>query len=301
MSSTKDIQRRIKSVKNTKKITKAMEMVASAKLRKAIRSVEKTRPYANMAWQILQNISAKTDARLHALLQKSEAQKNIGLIVITANRGLCGSFNQQVIKKVQEFTKGRDQDLTEIVISTLGTVGAKTLVKRGYNLEADYAKADVTNDSLEIRPLANAAIEFFLEKKYDAVYMVYTDFISSLKQEVRVRQLLPLQKSADLELGAVSTEDRAEKIQFDSGEYLFEPAPQAILDNLLPRLLEVQLYQAALESNASEHSARMAAMRNASEAANDMIDELTLIYNQVRQASITNEIAEIASGKAALE
>ncbi|MFA6027559.1 MAG: ATP synthase F1 subunit gamma [Patescibacteria group bacterium] len=298
MANTRDITRRIKSVKNTKKITKAMEMVSSSKMRRAVNKLMSSRPYASLAWGMLANIAKKTDLNLHPLLQKKDEIKKIGVILITSNRGLCGSFNQQVVKKVLEYLK-LNKENAQVEVVAMGKKGASTMAKMSYTVSAQFDKADVVEEVAVISPLSHLAVKGYLDNTYDKVLLVYTDYVSSLKQEPRVKVLLPLTGEADANLGQVAGE-KEEKV-IENFEYLFEPNPKEILGALLPRLVEVQIYQALLESNASEHSARMLAMRNASDAAGDMIDELTLAFNQARQANITREIAEIAGGKAALE
>jgi F-type H+-transporting ATPase subunit gamma len=304
MPGTKDITRRIKSVKNTSKITKAMEMVSSSKMRRAVAGVLATRPYSNLAWRMVLNIAQKTDVNLHPLLVKREPVKNVGIVLITSNRGLCGSFNQQAIKVALDYIKTNKEANYEFI--ALGSKGGKAMVKMGKKVVADFAKADVLNEVREIWPLSQMITKDYLAGKYDRVVLIYTDFISALRQMPRLKQILPLEPVADMLLGQVGNQEnkktrKQENKDMEGTEYLFEPSPKLILNELLPRLLEVQIYQALLESNASEHSARMLAMRNASDAASDMINELTLAYNQARQAVITREIAEIAGGKAALE
>lgn len=298
MPNTRDITRRIKSVKNTKKITKAMEMVSSSKMRRAVNKLMSSRPYAFLAWDMLSNIAKKTDLQLHPLLQKRDEIKKIGIILITSNRGLCGSFNQQIIKKALQYLKLNKETATVEIIA-MGKKGAHTMARMRYAVSAQFDKADVVEDVATISPLSHLAVKGYLDNIYDKVLLVYTDYVSSLKQEPRAKVLLPLTGEADADLGQVAGAQE-EKV-FKNFEYLFEPNPKTILSALLPRLVEVQIYQALLESNASEHSSRMMAMRNASDAALDMIDELTLAFNQARQANITREIAEIAGGKAALE
>lgn len=310
MANTRDIVRRIKSVKNTKKITKAMEMVSSSKMRRAVQRLMSARPYATLAWGMIENVAKKVDIELHPLLQPRAEIKKIGVIVITSNRGLCGSFNQQVVKKTLDYLK-LNQEKAAVEIIAMGKKGAQTMAKMSYNISAQFDKADVVEEVEEIRPLSHLATKGYLDKKYDKIVLIYTDFVSSLRQETRAKVLLPFVSIQDEKLGSVANmKEDVEKSAIGGSalggkmanfEYLFEPDPKAILNHLLPRLLEVQIYQALLESNASEHSARMLAMRNASDAASDMIDELTLVYNSARQANITREIAEIAGGKAALE
>ncbi len=302
MPNTRDIRRRIKSIHNTKKITKAMEMVASSKMRRAVNGVLASRPYSDLAWQLVLNIVGKMSARHHKLLDRRKEVKRLGIVLITSNRGLCGSFNQQVVKTTVDLIKMQKQlhkDL-EIEIVSVGKAGGRTMNRLGYKVIAQFPKPEVIKDILEVRPMSKMVMSDFLEKKYDKVYLIYTDYVSALKQVPRVKQILPIETVPDFFLGTVN-EKASANIKVKEVEYKFEPPAQDILGELLPRLLTVQVYQAYLESNASEHSARMLAMRNASDAAGDMISELTLIFNQARQAAITKEIAEIAGGKAALE
>jgi F-type H+-transporting ATPase subunit gamma len=320
MPSTKDIQRRIKSIGNTKKITKAMEMVAAAKMRKAIEEVLRTRTYANLSWETVLNLSkvAKQNREhSHPLLRKRKVINKVGIILITSNRGLCGGYNSAIIEKVHESIKKHQENkdiATDFII--LGKKGEVVYKYFGYNIAAEFPKADIINQVSEITPLSQMVINEYLSGKYDKIMVAYTDFVSPMKQIPRVKQLLPVDISAhDKYLGIVGKNEhlgtnkkfiaekeakhlRDEKFIY---EYTFEPSPREVLNEIVPRLVEVQLYQAILEANASEHSARMASMRQATDAANDMVDELTLYYNKARQSSITAEIAEITAGVNALK
>lgn len=315
MANTKDIQRRIKSISSTKKITKAMEMVAAAKMRKAIEAVLKTRTYANLSWQTVLNLSEANDNNekdLHPLLTKRKKIKKVGIVLITSNRGLCAGFNSNLINKVHKSVKthmepGKEQP--EFIL--IGKKGL--LVKKYYNYDiaAEFPKADIISEVKEVYSISKMVINDYLSAKYDKIVLAYTDFVSASKQVPRVKQLLPVDISTQDEyLGVVGEDTRLgldkkfitekkekylkkDKYEFD---YTFEPSPREVLNEMIPRLIEVQLFQALLESNASEYSARMAAMHQATDAANDMVDELTLSYNKARQASITAEIAEISAG-----
>ncbi len=301
MASTRDIKRRIKSVNNTKKITKAMEMISSVKMRKAVGKVTASRPYATLAWEILREVTSRKKASHHQLLERKTAVKKAVAVVISSNRGLCGSLNQQVLKKADELgTHIRQQFGCDLDIIALGKKTGRALAKRGYHLAAEYPKPDAGESLTDIQHIMLSLVDEYTAGKVDKVYVVYTDFISSLKQVPQAKQLLPFTLEEDTALGTIgSTPPSVHRSPVT--RYKFEPDTATILSQIIPRILESQLYQALLESNASEHSARMAAMRNASDSARDMIDEFTLIYNQARQASITREIAEIAAGKAALE
>lgn len=321
MPSTRDIKSRIKSIGNTKKITKAMEMVAASKMRKAIEAVLRTRTYANLSWLTVLNLARSTNENketLHQLLTVRKEIKKVGIILITSNRGLCGGFNTAIINKVNESIKKYQKIGEKVVIEAefvlIGKKGA-VIHRHGQTIVADFPKLDLASEVNEIVPVANLIISEYLSGKYDKVMVAYTDFVSSSQQIPRVKQILPIEiNQADEYLGIVGQDTRLgldkefieqkEEKYLQSGkfnyEYAFEPSPKEVLNDMLPRLIEIQLYQALLESNASEHSARMAAMHQATEAAGDMVNELILSYNKARQISITSEIAEISAGANAL-
>ncbi len=310
MAKTKDIQRRIKSISSTKRITRAMEMVEAAKMRKAVEAALASRTYANLSWETLMNIAAANGKLSHPLLQTRPEINKQAIIVITANRGLCGSFNTAVTSEVRRYIKGFEEK-TDIIL--LGKKGES--LTQGGNITAQFHKDEAIVNSSLVAPIARLVIDGFKEGLYDRVLIAYTDYINVVKQVPHVKQMLPLMTEAvDGSLGIFSDQDRVgvtqefvtEKTKQHLGgggfkhEYTFEPTAQAVLDEVVPRLVSVQLYQALLESNASEHSARMAAMHQATKAASDLVGELTLFYNKARQAAITAEIAEITAGVAAL-
>jgi F-type H+-transporting ATPase subunit gamma len=299
--STKIIRRRIKSITNTKKITKAMELVAASKMRKAQLATLATRSYADRAWAFIADLATKTDPSLHPLLAQKLEIKKICLVLITSDRGLCGGFNAQMIKKAAEFVKKQISEGREVEIVTIGKKGRDFSARHKFKIAADFANLSSVTKFVEIRAVNKIILDDFMSGKYDEIYLAYTDFISTITQKPKLVKLLPLSRERDVELGRVGKEKGAETTPEKFYEFLFEPSPSQVLDYLLPRMVETQIYQAILESNASEHSARMVAMKNASDAASDMIFDLTLSYNQLRQATITREIAEISGGKAALE
>lgn len=306
MSQIKEIKRRIKSISSTKKITKAMELVAASKMKKAVATVLATRQYSNLAWEVARRFGKKRKDDIHPLLV-SKGNRNIGILVISSNRGLCGGFNTHLISRVFQFASRLKAEKTEIV--TFGKKGRDGIARYKLNLIADYEKKDITANITDIQPMVQYLISEYIKGAYDRIYIAYTDYYSSLAQKPKIIPLLPLDiRSHDAELGSVKgfgmKEEKSEaesEGKEDITEYLFEPKASLVLDFLLPRLVEVIVYQAVLETEASEHSARMMAMRNANEAAGDMIKELTLIYNKARQAGITKELAEIAGAAAALE
>ena len=314
MAQTREILRRIKSVGSTKKMTKAMEMVAAAKTRRAVAAVLKTRTFANLSWEILvylANLSRKREEPMHPLLVKRDKIGRVAVIVISSNRGLCGGYNAALLAKVRASLKLHDFP-TDFIL--LGKKGA-SLVKLGYEVAAEFVKEDIVDSISQVESLAKLAIESFLSGKYDRILVAYTDFINASRQIPRVKQLLPiLIDENDSELGVVGpdpvlgitkeqAERKEEKHLEKSGfvyDFIFEPSEREVMDALVPQVIEMQLFQAVLEANASEHSARMMAMHQATDAAQEMVERLTLHYNKARQAGITAEIAEISAGANAL-
>jgi F-type H+-transporting ATPase subunit gamma len=293
---TKTIKRRIKSVGNTKKITKALEMISAVKMRKAITNVLATRNYAKMAWGMLQDIGKITDVSLHPLLQKRPVKK-VGIIMITSNRGMAGGFSSKLLIELDKFIKKAKIDGADAEVILLGKRGRKIYKNFGHTVVAEFDKIDLTTKIEEILPMARAAVGDYISGKYDKLCVAYTDYVSAIKQEPVVKQLLPFVGEKEDIVGTVK-ENKNEVV--GDLEFTFEPNPLEVLDLLIPRLVEMQIYQAILESDASEHSARMMSMRNASDAATDIIKELNYTYNKARQSAITQEIAEIVGGAAAL-
>ncbi len=312
---TKAIKRRLKSIGSTKKITKAMEMIAAAKMRKAVNAALETRTYATLAWELLVNLS-KTQKEQIPLLTVRPVEK-ILMIMITSNRGLCGSFNANIIKKTaaqlknpkniaKQRIKGEELEPKgniSVDVIGVGRKGADFAKKMGYNLIASFTDLSDTPNLDDAMPIARMIIEAYEKQTYDKVIVAYTDFKSALVQTAKLRQVLPISE-IDLEKMLLDISEKRinpSEQKTDLTDYLFEPNRSDVLKIILPRLVETQVYQTLLESAASEHSSRMVAMKNASEAAKDMMNELNLTYNKGRQAGITQEIAEIAGGAAALE
>lgn len=285
---TKTIKRRIKSVGSTKKITKAMEMISAVKMRKAVANDLASRTYASLAWQMLSDIAAKTGVAYHPLMAFRKEIKNIGLVLVTSNRGLAGGFSSRLLQVVHEYIKKAEAETgakTEVIV--LGRRGQKIYHRFGHQVAAEFDKVDLTARVEEILPLATMVTKDFINKKYDKIVLAYTDYISPIKQVPQLKELLPLEAAVAEGTG-------------NDWQFIFEPNPREALNVLVPRMVEMQIYQAVLESDASEHSARMMAMQNATEAAEDMISELQHSYNKARQAAITQEISEIVGGAAAL-
>ncbi|MDD2434012.1 MAG: ATP synthase F1 subunit gamma [Bacilli bacterium] len=313
MAKTKEISRRIKSISNTKKITKAMEMVAAAKMRKAVEAVLATRTYANLSWETVLHLAATSHNKggnIHPFLTKKEKTEKVAMILITSNRGMCGGYNSAIITKVRDSIKKHPGIPVDFIL--IGKKGASVYAQK-YPVAAEFPKHDEISTPREALPIVKLAMAEFLAGAYDKVFVAYTDFVNPVKQIPRIKQLLPIDIDtedeylgivADAKVGTSKELLEEKKVQHLRGyagfDYIFEPSPEEVLDKMIPRLLEVQVYQALLEANASEHSARMSAMHQATEAANDIVSELTLFYNKARQAGITAEIAEISAGANAL-
>lgn len=302
MANTRDIKRRIKSISSTKKITKAMEMVAASKMRKAVQQVTVSRNYATKAWAIVQKIATSKIIHQHPFLRQPKKIRKVAILAISSNRGLCGGFNSNLSKEVIRTCKQFQSSDIQCDFITFGQKGAKEIHHRNLNIIADFPKPDLMQDITSIDPICQLLLSGFQKKIYQKVILVYTDFQSSMVQIPMSKVLLPLSTTTDLNLGVVSS--KADQTVNDTSnmidEYKYEPSAREVLDDILPRILELQIYQACLESDASEHSARMVAMRSAYTAANDMIHELNLVYNKARQSAITQEIAEIIAGANAI-
>lgn len=286
MASLRDIRRRIRSVRNTAQITKAMELVAASRMRRAQASVIAARPYSTaMRTLITQLGAARRDGEaLHPLLRQRSVQ-NVGLVMLTSDRGLAGALNTNVIRAGTEFLL-RQEHTVQLV--TVGRKGQDFMVRRGRALRATFTHLGDRPDYLAITPIARVIMDDYARGAIDAAYVVYPRFVSTLSQRPQLDQLLPVAATG------------AEETQRPPVDYIFEPNPRAILDALLPRYVEVQIYQAVLETIASEQSARMVAMRSANDNATELINTLTLTYNQARQAVITREVLEIASAAEAM-
>jgi len=313
--SGKAIKTRIKSVKNTKKMTKAMEMVSAAKMRKSVGAALATREYAVLARELMHNLSG-LQKKAVPLLEMRPVGK-ILMVLIASNRGLCGSFNANVFKKAGQILKNKEnvaihraakgkevapQDNIEIEVLGIGKKSVGFAKKMGLPLIAAFDNLSERPTFLDVLSISRMVLDAYKKGDYDKVVVVYTHFRSALAQEVKVRQLLPvseidLNKMLDETAVLAHSENEMKSLE----NYVFEPNVMTILTDVLPRLVEIQLYEAVLESAASEHSSRMVAMKNASSAAGDMINALTLEYNKARQAGITREISEIVGGAAALE
>ena len=286
MPSLLDIRRRIRSVKNTQQLTKAMKTVSAAKLRRAQERVMSARPYADQLRNVLANLAGRVDNISHPLLEIRPEERTL-VVVVTADRGLCGAFNSNLVRTAQNYLR-ENAKKSDITLLTVGRKGRDFFRRREASITGDYVNFFNKLDYGHARDIAKTISDLYTEAKVDAVYIIYNEFKSAIQQRVTMEKLLPLGR-ADL--------GNAKEAPV---EYIFEQPPQQVFDRLLPRYVEIQVYRALLESAASEHGARMAAMDTASRNAGDMIESLTLNMNRVRQAAITREIIEVVSGAGAL-
>ena len=286
----KEVRNRIKSVQSTQQITKAMKMVSAAKLRRAQDAITQMRPYAQKLQEMLSNIVSTTEGDLSIKLAETRTVENVLLIVITSDRGLCGGYNANLIKLAKstiaekyssQFNKGN------VTIWNIGKKGYESLTKAGYTTDATF-KDIFLQLSFENVQAAAAAMKAFEDKTFDAVEVIYSEFKNSASQEYKAEAFLPIPK--------VKTTGAAKK-----SDFIFEPAKEELIAELMPKILNTQLFKAVLDCNASEHGARMTAMDKASENANELLKSLKISYNRARQAAITTELTEIVSGAAALQ
>jgi len=294
MASVQDIKRRVRSIKNTRKITKAMELVAAARLRRAQARIEAMRPYADRMLELMAGTArASTSLRGLPLLQTREVE-TVAIIPITGDRGLAGAFNAQILRRafaLERTLRGEGKRVKWLVV---GRKGASTLRFRRYEVEQAWTGLGDRPGYHDAQAVAHRLAELYVEGDVDRVVVVYNQFVSPLVQRVTTQDVLPISPEV-LESGEDDVHERALR-----GDFIYEPEPEEILTRLLPVYLETELFRSLLESAASEHGARMTAMRNASKSAGELIDSLTLAMNRARQAEITQEILEVVAGADAL-
>jgi F-type H+-transporting ATPase subunit gamma len=290
MPSLIDIRRRIRAVKSTQQITKAMKMVAASRLRRAQENIVNARPFARQMLRVLNSLAAREDPDAHPLLSLHPAAGEAPalLFVITADKGLCGSFNTNVIKAAAGFIN--EDRSRKVALGLVGRKGRDFFGRRGFDVRYQRVNLFARLTYIDAQQIAQAAIEAYTGATVGSVYLAYNEFKSVLQQHVTIEQLLPIPR-----LEGFDTLDSAARV-----DYLYEPAPQQIFKDLLPRHVEIQVYRTLLESAAAEHAARMTAMDSATKNSAEMIEQLTLYMNKVRQAAITREIIEVVSGAAAL-
>ena len=293
MASAREMRLRIKSVKNISQVTRALETVSASKVRKAISAVMATRPYAPKAWQVLKHVAEQPGRdSLHPLLANRKSVNNTLVVVITGDRGLAGAYNSNVIR----FASQRfDSNVSPVKYIAVGRKGRDLLIRRGKTVIADFSQLPAAPSFVDVSAIGRLAVEEFKNGVVDEVYLVYTSFVNMGRQIATVKKLLPL----DLE-GEGRVKDFEHKSSGPTAAYEYEPDMRVILDEIIPRFTALQVYQAVLESQASEHAARMIAMRNATDNAKELVGALQLAYNKVRQQGITNDILDIVGGAEAL-
>lgn len=287
MATLQQIKRRINSVKGTQKITKAMKMVAAARLRKAQEKIINARPYAYKLREVLADVAARVDRGMHPLLDERKPEK-IVYVVVTADRGLCGGFNTNILRKAETIFKEAEPDSYSLI--SVGRKGYVHFKRRNYLILDNFVNFFNNLEYAHAQQITDKIIDLYMKKQFDRVILIYNEFKSAIQQNIITEQILPVE--ADTEL--------AQKYESNI-DYIYEPEPVRILDTIVPLNIGIQIWRVLLESNAAEQGARMTAMENATNNASDMIDRLTLLYNRVRQAAITKEISEIVGGAEALK
>ena len=291
MASVQDLKRRIRSIRNTRKITKAMELVASARLRRAQARIEAMRPYADRMMELMIGTArASSSVRGLPLLQRREEENAVAILPLTGDRGLAGAFNAQVLRHALALERQLRGEGKQVKWLVSGRKGTSTLRFRGLDVVQSYTGFSDRPTYADAQAIAHRVAELYVTEEVDRVVIVYNRFVSALTQQVVEQDVLPIPESI-LESG-----EEAEKTEALLGDFIYEPEPEQILERLLPVYVETELYRALLESAASEQGARMTAMRNASKNAGELIDTLTLAMNRARQAAITQEILEVVAG-----
>ena len=295
MATLKDIQSKIAAVKKTRQITKAMNMVAASRLRGAQANMEAFRPYANKFTEVLGSLAERAGEEANPLLIPHEEVKQIHVVLCTSDRGLCGGFNANLIEKAKSFVKENSERDIPIIFTTFGKKGRDWCRKNNLTIESEHLGVVGANFGFNVASAAGRKlVDGYLAGTFDEAYMVYAEFLSMARQLPLLKQLLPIPalESTGDEEGDISTSYLA--------EHICEPSPDELLGEMLPRNIYVQLFSGLLETSTSEHAARMMAMDNATQACNDMLENLTLVYNKARQAAITAELMDIVGGAEAL-
>jgi len=282
----KEVRNRIKSTQSTQQITKAMKMVSAAKLRRAQDAITQMRPYARKLQDMLSNIIGSLEGDMNLALAETRPVNNVLFIVITSDRGLCGGYNANVVK-LAKATIAEKYPTQKITIWNIGKKGYESLSKSGFNTNADYKDIFLNLTFGNVQLAAKAAMDAFANKEFDAIEIIYSEFKNAATQEFKAEPFLPIPKLA-------------KKANQKKTDFIFEPQKETLVAELMPKILNTQLFKAVLDANASEHGARMTAMDKASENANELLKSLKISYNRARQAAITTELTEIVSGAAAL-
>lgn len=306
MATERELKQRISSVGNTSKITSALAAISASKANRAQGRVAATRDYAGKAFEILNNLAGGGSSSLsHPMLVDREEIKSVAIIAFTGDRGLAGAYNSDIVRLVERFISKLENQVEEIKIVAVGKKGRDLFIRRGYNVEASFITMPDPPSPNDVTPIAQVVVDDYLDGKVDQVFVAYTDFINMVSRYARMKQLLPL-KPTDFtgsEIAEFFTAPAAAEEGSDGpgADYAYEPPANELLDAIVPRFVDLQLYQSYLESLASEHSARYVAMNNATDNAKALIEDLTLARNKARQTAITAEILDIVGGAAALE
>ena len=289
MASLRDIQTQIGGVKKTKQITKAMNMVSSAKLRGAQQRIERFRPYADKYQEILTDLASRADESVHPLLEQREERTTVGIILVTSEKGLCGSFNANLCNAARRLAKAKSEEGKTVQFICVGKKGRDFIKKTSFEIVEAHAEVMNSFDFQLANSIGIQAIDKYVSGAFDEVHVVYGKFVSIIRQESVANQILPVEQN------------EVEEVTGASSEYIFEPSVEGLLAELLPRYVKVQIYRGLLDTSASEHAARMTAMDNATKNCDELADSLTLAYNKARQAGITTELMDIVSGSEALK
>lgn len=293
MAGSKEIRTKIKSVENTRKITRAMEMVAASKMRKAQERMRAARPYAEKIRQVAAHLSHASPEYKHPFLIKKEQVKNVGIIVITSDKGLCGGLNTNILRLALSQMKVWNSDSKKVLVCSIGNKGFSFMTRIGADVKSHLTGLGDTPRISSLVGVVKVMLDAYTAGEVDAIYIAYNDFVNTMKQEPKMRLLLPL---SDDQLAG----DQGKAEPALMWDYIYEPEPKSVVDELLRRYVESLVYNAVTENQASEQSARMVAMKAASDNAKEVIGELKLVYNKARQAAITKEISEIVGGAAAV-
>ncbi len=292
MPSAREMRLRIRSVKNISQVTRALQAVSASKVRKAVQAVAATRPYAEQAWKVLAHLAAQPGhTSLHPMLKPRDKVDNILVVMISSDRGLAGAYNTNIIRQTLLEFKGYDVPVNYVAV---GRKGRDMLLRRARKVVADFSNLPAAPSFNDVSAIGRLVVDGFLSEEYDEIFLAFTNYYNMVKQEPEIRKLLPLDVDTH-----ESIHDEVEK-KTTSAAFTYEPDQMEILNQIIPRFTAIQVYQAILESIASEHAARMVAMRNATENAMELVEVLSLEYNKARQQSITNDMLDIAGGAEAL-
>lgn len=294
MPSAREMRLRIRSVKNISQVTRALETVSASKVRKAVVAVSATRPYAEKAWKVIVHIARQPgSATLHPLLTERKEIRKVLVVMLSSDRGLCGAYNVNILRETLLHFRPME---TPVAYISVGRKGRDLLLRRGRNVIAEFSHLPSPPTYMDVSAIGRLAVDSFLKGEVDQVYLAYTDFQTMVKQQIVIRQLLPIK----VEIAGAGVKGFNITHNHSNAVFIYEPDQDEILNNVIPRFTALQIYQAILSAQASEHAARMIAMRNATDNAQDLIRELQLDYNKARQQAITSDMLDITSGAEAL-